>query len=245
MIISVIIPFYNEIDLIRRAVQSVLDNRHAVYKLEIVIANDGTLSSEVILNALPADAYEITRVIANTYSKGPGGARNTGLDVVRGEIVSFLDADDYWLPGKLFAQYTLITSGATFVACPYQFESSEVIIEPPETICNPDDLFLKRGIGTSTVSISRSLFCDIKFRDFRFAQDIDYWYRLAMSPEFVFRKTSKVGAIYATSGSTKNKMVQLMYTLKVLQINRVSLPTRMRVIFGYVSSGILNHYIRK
>ncbi len=44
------------------------------------------------------------KVAANTHSPGLAGARNTGLDAARGDIVATCDDDDVWHPDKLASQ---------------------------------------------------------------------------------------------------------------------------------------------
>ena len=244
MLLSVVIPFYREIDLIGRAVGSVLDNAGAVDAVQVLVCNDGNIPEQTILDRLDARGRVVTRVARNTGAKGPGGARNTGLDLAEGEAIAFLDADDHWRPGKVAAQIAALQQGASFVATAYAFEGSPVVIQPPATLDQPIDVFLKRGIGTSTVMISRSLLQQHRFRDFRFAQDIDFWYALARSPEFRYRALGECFVEYSTGGSTKNKWVQLQYLNKVITSNRIPPIAHGRILASYVLAGVYNHYIK-
>lgn len=245
MRLSVVIPFYREIDLVSRAVESVAQNAEAVDELRILICNDGPFSESDVRARLSERGGEYTTIVKNAGPLGPGGARNAGLDLAQGELIAFLDADDYWLPGKLAAQIAKVRAGATFVATAYKFEKSEVIIQPPRSISEePLDVFLKRGLGTSTILITRELLGSRRFRDIRFSQDIDFWHRLTKSPDFTYSSINTPTAVYSTGGSTKNKWVQLRYFNKVLCMNDISFPQRCRVLSSYVFAGILNHYIR-
>jgi glycosyltransferase involved in cell wall biosynthesis len=245
MKLSVIIPFYNEIDLIGRAVDSVLTNSIPAVDLEIIICNDGVISEDAVRSKLGAAACKFTKIIRNVGAKGPGGARNSGLDVSVGDCMAFLDADDAWLPGKVEAQVAAFRSGATFVPTAYRFNKNQAVIQPPVSIDQALDIFLSRGIGTSTVMISRNLLSDLRFKDIRFAQDTDFWYRLAHSPHFRYAAVQACYVEYNTGGSTKNKWEQLQYLHKVLRINDVPWQHQVRVLSSYVLTGVYNHYIKR
>jgi teichuronic acid biosynthesis glycosyltransferase TuaG len=242
--ISVIIPFYNEINLIGRCVFSVYSELNGYYDYEVIICNDGDFENSYIISKIDCLVDNIN-VVRNIYSSGPGGARNTGLDIAQGDLIAFLDADDFWLPGKIAEQILLITSGATFVATAYRIDSSSTTIQPPASIDQALDIFLRRGIGTSTVMISKKLLSSFRFKDIRFAQDIDFWYALAHSPHFRYAAVEVCCVEYSTGGTTKNKWVQLQYLHKVLRINDVPWLQYFRVLFSYVFTGIYNHYIKR
>lgn len=244
MLLSVVIPFCNEVDLIGRAVASVVDSCFGLIPFEIIISNDGSIETSVILQSIRSDALPFLAVIKNHGPKGPGGARNSALDASKGDFIAFLDADDFWLPGKVDAQLAAIQSGASFVVTAYRFDIGESVIQAPESISQPLDVFLCRGIGTSTVMVTRALLADLRFKDIRFAQDIDFWYTLASSPRFQYAAVDVCSVVYSTSGSTKNKWVQLQYLHKVLHINDVPWLQQVRVLSSYVLVGIYNHYIK-
>jgi glycosyltransferase involved in cell wall biosynthesis len=245
MKLSVIIPFFNEIEFIARAVNSVLLQDIDLNHVEVLICNDGDTQEAEILARIDISSHSAVRIIKNRFAKGPGGARNAGLEMCKGDLIAFLDADDFWLPGKINEQCLSIAHGATFVATAYRFDAGPTVIEPPITIRKPLDVFLCRGIGTSTVVITRTLLAGLRFKDLRFAQDIDFWYALACSQHFQYAAVDTCFVEYSTGGSTKNKWVQLQYLYRVLRINDVPWLPRARVLSSYVLTGFYNHYIKR
>ena len=91
--ISVVIPYYNAERFIRRCLESL---KSQTGNFEFIFVNDSsTDSSEDIVKSF-ADHRCIC--IQNKHSKGVSGARNTGIDYARGKYITFLDADDVFLP---------------------------------------------------------------------------------------------------------------------------------------------------
>ena len=90
-LVSVIIPVYNVKPYISEAIESLL---HQSYQnLEIIIVDDGsTDGSEDICDEYARKDKRI--IVVHQDNKGLSAARNTGLDLMSGEEVVFLDADD-------------------------------------------------------------------------------------------------------------------------------------------------------
>ena len=244
MKLSVIIPFLSELNLIRRTVESVVVNSYLFTEVEIILINDGIIDESKIRGYLSSELNKLIIISPNRYKKGPGGARNTGLEISSGDFIAFLDADDFWLPGKLEAQILEIKKGASFVTTSYRFNGGKTVIFPPEKIRTPNDIFLKRGIGTSTVLITKQLLENNRFNEIRFGQDIDFWFNLSKSKNFNYVRVPEVYVEYNTGGSTKNKWVQLFYVNKVLSMNKIDISTRIKFNISYIISGIYNHYIK-
>jgi glycosyltransferase involved in cell wall biosynthesis len=97
-IVSVIIPAFNAARFVGRAVQSVLSQTHRA--LDLIVVDDG--STDGTMEVLRGFGGQI-RWFAQT-NRGPAAARNVGLAHARGEVVMFLDADDWILPHKLERQ---------------------------------------------------------------------------------------------------------------------------------------------
>lgn len=93
-------PAYNCEKIISNAVESVTEGQ-AYENLELIIIDDNSTDSTWNLITKLQNTYPQIVVKKNDRSKGPSGARNVGLLTASGEYLSFLDADDVWLPGHL------------------------------------------------------------------------------------------------------------------------------------------------
>lgn len=101
--VSVIIPCYNHAGGLPAAIQSV--RAQGWPGVEIIVVDDGsTDETQKLLHELRGSDLRCLR----QQNQGPAAARNTGIRAARGDWIAFLDADDYWLPGKLAAQFELL-----------------------------------------------------------------------------------------------------------------------------------------
>lgn len=107
---SVIIPAFNAVLTLGRAVRSALDQKPA--PLEVLVIDDGsTDGTELVARSFP----ERVRFITQSHA-GPAAARNRGILAARGKYIAFLDADDYWLPGFIAACQEFLETHANAVA---------------------------------------------------------------------------------------------------------------------------------
>ena len=112
-LVSVVIPAYNCAGTIGRAVDSVLEQGVSV---EIIVVDDH--SDDALMAALepylhnPAVIY-----LRNPENLGASGSRNLGVARTRGAYVAFLDADDYWRPGKLNKQLQAMEETGAVLCC--------------------------------------------------------------------------------------------------------------------------------
>lgn len=98
--VSVIIPFFNEIGMAKRAALSALSQTHR--NLEVIAVNDGSTDDVTELDRVAAADSRLR--ILHKSNGGPGSARNLGMKASTGEYVAFLDCDDVWQPEKLTLQ---------------------------------------------------------------------------------------------------------------------------------------------
>jgi len=98
MEISVIIPVYNGERYLSQAIESVL--AQTLPPLEIIVVDDGSTDASVAV----AERYAKRVRIDRQENSGAASARNRGIDLARGSLLAFLDADDLWTPDKLRLQ---------------------------------------------------------------------------------------------------------------------------------------------
>jgi glycosyltransferase involved in cell wall biosynthesis len=95
-----VIPTWNRARLVRDAIRSALVQREG--EVEVIVVDD--VSTDATAELLEREFGDRIRVLRLDHRRGPGGARNAGVRLARGEFVAFLDSDDVWLPGKLAAE---------------------------------------------------------------------------------------------------------------------------------------------
>jgi glycosyltransferase involved in cell wall biosynthesis len=100
MPLSVILPNFNDGDLIARALNALLDQTPSAS--EIIVVDDGSTDDSVaVIEGLQRQHTSI-RLIRNTTNQGIVASVKTALAVAAGEYLLFASSDDYVLPG-LFA----------------------------------------------------------------------------------------------------------------------------------------------
>jgi hypothetical protein len=104
--ISIVIPAFNVALYLEACLTSVLREVDAARALgkarfEIIVVDDCSADGTVALARGLLGARKDARVITHTTNRGPGGARNTGIDAGRGDYFLFLDSDNTLLQGAL------------------------------------------------------------------------------------------------------------------------------------------------
>ena len=91
--ISVVMPCYNAAPFVAEAVECVMGQSHG--DVELIIVDDGSTDGSKAILQTRAASHPQRIVLLHQDRKGPYPARNLGLKHAKGDLVSFLDADDY------------------------------------------------------------------------------------------------------------------------------------------------------
>jgi glycosyltransferase involved in cell wall biosynthesis len=94
--LSVVIPAFNAARTLGSAIRSVLSQTDPGF--ELIVVDDG--STDATASVVRDHADPRIRLLSQA-NQGLPAARNAGILAARGELVSFLDADDLWLPHYL------------------------------------------------------------------------------------------------------------------------------------------------
>ncbi len=113
-LISVVVPFYNNADLLGDCLASIAAQTHS--DLQVVMVDDGSADGSAAIARAQAAAdprFELVSV----RNGGPGWARNHGVEAAAGEFLAFVDADDLLPPDAYSTMLAVLErSGSDFVS---------------------------------------------------------------------------------------------------------------------------------
>lgn len=184
--ISVIVPAYNVEKYIERCLTFLCNQ--TLDEIEIIVINDGSIdrTEDIVSVFLKFDSR--IKLISQSNQK-QGAARNRGLEIAKGEYISFVDADD-WVSIDYFEKlYLAITKYNADVAASsilrekkggtrkiityneYKFYDDKNLIS---------DLMLKKHLGVTTYLIKSDIIKDLRFEENVFYEDPGYLIRMLL-----------------------------------------------------------------
>lgn len=118
--ITAVIPTYNRVSVLARALDSVFEQSFPVD--ECLVVDDGSTDNteELVRRRFPGARY------LKQEHKGVSAARNLGIAQANADWIAFLDSDDRWMPAKLQRQRRALESGA-------------------HVICHTDEIWIRSG----------------------------------------------------------------------------------------------------
>lgn len=97
-LVSIVVPAHNAESTLKRCIESLINQSYK--KIEIIIVDDGSTDATREICDRLSESLQECRVV-HQKNRGLSGARNTGLDNVKGEYVYFIDSDDYLAPDTI------------------------------------------------------------------------------------------------------------------------------------------------
>ena len=118
-LVSVIIPFFNEVDYFDDCINSVLNQTYR--NIEIIVINDCSAKENVQQLVNYQKKYpEKIFIYHNQFNQGAGESRNLGITKAKGKFISFIAADDFWIPEQIETQINLTKEkNLKFIHCSY------------------------------------------------------------------------------------------------------------------------------
>jgi glycosyltransferase involved in cell wall biosynthesis len=176
----VIIPTYNSVNFVSRAIDSVLAQSLLPDEI-ILVDNNSTDDTLELLTTYAQKSPDLFKVITETV-QGPSAARNAGLRIAQGDWVQFLDSDDTLAVDKLANQLTHCPADAQWIVGGYQ----EIdLLGNLEDFIPDNDYWLGlatgRGIGCTCSNLFRRsllLAHDGYREDWLDAEDHELYFRL-------------------------------------------------------------------
>ena len=174
-LITVIIPTYNRLDFLKRAINNVLEQTYP--NKEIIVVDDCSEHDpkEVVSQfKFPVQYYR------QKVNSGVAAARNRGVTVAKGVFVAFLDDDDLWATDKLEKQATMMEK-YDICLCGVQFQHSEIVkIQNVSRITRGMLSYGNHFCGPSGLLIKKEVIAQEKFdEDIKFSEDWELYFRLS------------------------------------------------------------------
>jgi glycosyltransferase involved in cell wall biosynthesis len=186
--ISVVIPTYNRAGLLRKAVDSVLGQTFRDF--ELIVVDDGSTDETAgILSSYGGRLRAIRQ-----ENKGPSAARNRGTGEARGELIAFLDSDDWWDPRKLEIQMGEMEKNPAYSVSHTQevWYRQGKLLEQKKIHSKPHGFIFAQClplccVSASTLVIRRSILEEAGGFDegFPCCGDYDLWVRLSAQHPFL------------------------------------------------------------
>jgi glycosyltransferase involved in cell wall biosynthesis len=193
---TVIIPAYNERELVIDAIRSVQGQTRGDW--EAIVVDDGSTDGTADVVRPIADEDSRVRLISK-QNGGLSAARNTAIEASSAPLLSFLDSDDLWLPGYLESMASALdadpSAGVAYTDAwaldadtgRFRHATAMSSCQPPDVLPKEPEEIMKLLVRQNFIWVSatvrRAALDDAGvFRpDFRLAEDIELWFRVLKS----------------------------------------------------------------
>ena len=131
MKLSVIIPTYNRVILLQRALESVVTQQlpTGMKSMQIIVVDDG--STDETERMVRSKFQHVLYLKQN--NKGVSAARNLGIKTANGDWLAFIDSDDEWLKDKLVRQFSLLNESGLLV-------------------CHTEEIWIRNGVRVNQMN---------------------------------------------------------------------------------------------
>lgn len=257
--VSVVMPLFNKAAYVTEALSSVIAQGAGVG--EVIVVDDGSTDSGPALVAeFAKQDYRIH--LLSQKNGGVSSARNAGLRAAREELVCFLDADDWYMPGYVDALLHLANFNRTaamfctgYVAVFPDGRRQTHILKPTSSYSwfgEVTDFYRSWSKASFTCTNAIALHRETILRRHisfpegeRLGEDQDVWFRAAESGPVIYRNAPLAAyrmdvAGSATFGKSPDNILPC-YQRLFERLSRGEVPTRMAYSARkLVSSHILN-----
>lgn len=184
-LISVYIPTYNRLELLKRAVQSVQNQTYKNFEIIIVDDNSSDGTQDFLVGLAKVDSR--IRYFFKDKNSGACVSRNIAINLAQGELITGLDDDDYFLPHRLefFLDYWVNKKREDSIALFTSNIKSEKSNQAKQhslfskKYFKKDDLLFANYVGNQIFTETKTLRQVSGFDEsFCMWQDLELWYRV-------------------------------------------------------------------
>lgn len=184
-IISIVMPTYNAEEFVHQTIQSVLNQSFADF--EYLILDDGSRDRSLAIARQWALGDRRIQVFSHP-NQGVSATRNRGIQLSRGNLIAFLDADDIWFPEKLAAHVEHFQANPNLAVSFSRVEFMTLNGEPTGQVSTsrlfhlkPEDLIYENPTSTmSSLVVRAEVFAQVGgfAEDMSYCEDLEWLFRV-------------------------------------------------------------------
>ena len=215
-LISIIVPVYNVERYLSRCLESILNQTYQ--NIEVILVDDGsTDNSGIICDDWAKKDKRI--IVVHQKNKGQSCARNVALEICHGNLIGFVDSDD-WIPNDYYEYlYDLISvNNADVASCSFQYVLSKDQVKRTKDVIYiycADDIkaeYLNSAINNSNNDCScctklykKDVIGDIRFEENMVYEDIIFNWKVLKHTQKYVRSYKKNYYYYINVKSTTRR----------------------------------------
>lgn len=250
-LVSIVMAVHNEKECyLRTAIDSILNQTYC--NIEIILIDDASdVECQSVINNL-CSGHSNFKIIHNETNLGLTKSLNRGLELVDGEYIARMDADDYSLPTRIEKQVNYLSkhTDIDFVgtgvvsfgvesifmspAFGYKNDEAQCNLFFSSTLCHPSVMMRRRFIETNHLKYDENV---------RTGQDYDFWERcsvcgkLAVMNDVLLYYRTHVSQITSTNRSNQNMTAEMVQKRRLERLGII--PTeREYICHQLLASGV-------
>ncbi|TMO69982.1 glycosyltransferase family 2 protein [Pseudoalteromonas aurantia] len=178
-LVSVYIPTKNRIQLLKRAINSVLAQTYD--NIEIIVVDDGSSDNTPIILKELSEYYSNLHFYRFDTSQGAPAARNYAIDKAKGKLITGLDDDDYFLPKRIESLVSNFDERYTFICSGYYWNHGKTKIkkfDSRKTLTLDEQLYFNQASNQVLMETEKLRAVGGFDLSFSSCQDWELWVRL-------------------------------------------------------------------
>ena len=233
-LISVYITSFNKGKYLSQAITSVLNQ--SLQPEEIIIVDDGSNdNSREIIKGFSSRYPEIIKSIINENNYGIAKTRNIAISHCKGELITFVDGEDYFFPSKLESELKIIRNGN--FGCVYanhvfidEFNNKLKYFSDKDDSPSEGNIFLENFTRTFNVSSGSNFHNEMFYKNNAieigmYDENIKIWedwdFRIRMSKKYQYGYCNEVNSAYRKySDGLHNSDIKLHFREQIKIYNK-------------------------
>jgi len=187
-LVSIITPNYNASKYIFETIQSVINQTYENWEMIIIDDLSTDNSVEIIKQFQKKD--DRIQLIELSKNSGPAVARNKGITYCKGKYLTFIDADDLWLPNFIETSLGFVENSEGFVFASYKRLDEDLkpkhknFIVPKKV--NYTDILKSNSISCLTAFIDIEKLEKLKMPEIKYRQDMGLWLKYLRKVNYAY-----------------------------------------------------------